>query len=321
MSKHYATYQFRGYVNRNQRCRLEDTLAQCAVFYNAALQERRDAWRMKGKGISYIDQCRSLTLIRADHPDWAALDSNIGRGVLRRVDHAYAGFFRRLKAGQKPGYPRFKPLSRYTCIELKEPRTEMVKHSPCGKFAYVRIKGLPIIKLHLIKGRTLPFCDQLKTLRILQRPNGIMVDLGYEVERDPLPAIGQAIGIDLGVNNRIGLSDGTKVASRRIDRRHERRLQRAIARSHMGSNRRRKRMNMLTRERRRNAVRNRNSVHELTSGIVGKYDRIAIEKLIIPNMTRTARGTVESPGVNVAYKRGLKLTPSTHPASVTSAGA
>ena len=62
---------------------------------------------------------------------------------------------------------------------------------------------------------------------------------------------------------------------------------------------------MLPRERHRNAVRNRNAVHRLTSGIVRDYDQIPIEKLIIPKMTRTARGTVENPGVNVGTKQGL----------------
>ena len=227
MSQHHATYQFRGYVSRNQRHRLEDTLAHCAVLYNAALQERRDAWRMNGKGISYIDQCKSLVLIRSDWPDWEALDTNIGRGVLRRVDRAYAGFFRRVKAGQTPGFPRFKPRSRYTCIELAETRPGMVKHSPCGKFAYLRIKGLPIIMARL-KGRCLPYSTILKSLRIVQRPKGVMVDLGYKAERESLPANERAIGIDLGVNNRLALSDGTMVDSRRIDCRRERRLQRAV---------------------------------------------------------------------------------------------
>lgn len=91
MSKQHTTYQRRGYVSRNQRCRLEDTLAQCAVLYNAALLERRDAWRMKGKSISFIDQCKSLVPVRADLPEREALDSNIGRGVLRRVHRAFPG--------------------------------------------------------------------------------------------------------------------------------------------------------------------------------------------------------------------------------------
>ena len=51
MSQHHVPYQFRGYVSRNQRHRLEDMLGRCALLYNAALQERRDAWRMKGKGL------------------------------------------------------------------------------------------------------------------------------------------------------------------------------------------------------------------------------------------------------------------------------
>ena len=67
-----------------------------ARLYNAALQERRDAYRMAGKSVSLYEQMTELTAIRGDDPEWAALDTSVGRGVLRRLDRAMNAFFRRL---------------------------------------------------------------------------------------------------------------------------------------------------------------------------------------------------------------------------------
>ena len=82
-------------------------------------------------------------------------------------------------------------------------------------------------------------------------------------------------------------------------------LQQRIARCRKGSNRRRKLVQQLARLRRREAVRNRNECHRITTDIIRRFGRIAVEKLTIPKMTRSAAGTVEEPGTNVAAKSGL----------------
>ena len=258
---------------------------------------------MQGVSRSYMDQAKELTLIRQELPEWQELAVGIGRGVLRRVDRAFNAFFRRVKAGQTPGYPRFKPSQRYTCIDIADPTAYMVKHSPDTRKAYIKVKGLPVIELRL--KQPLPDSQQLKTLRILMQPNGVMVDLGYQVEREPLPDTGKAIGLDLGINNRIALSNGEMVETRLEEGKKERRLRRKVARAKKGSKGRRKKVKALSRETRRKKVRNRNEVHRLTTGLIREYDHIAMEGLVVPNMTRSARGTVENPGVNVAAKREL----------------
>ena len=139
----------------------------------------------------------------------------------------------------------------------------------------------------------------------MRRPVGLYVDLGYEVEREPLPANDAAVGLDVGVNNRIATSDGEMVERREVDWARETRLHQAVPRKRRGGNRRRKAAATLARERHRSRVRNRNECHRITTDIVRRYGRIAVEKLTIPNMTRSASGTVEEPGTNVAAKSGL----------------
>ena len=304
MTATHTTFQLHCHVRKGGHVRIAEVCGMLNRLYNAALQERRDAYRMAGVSVSLYDQNTGLTAIRGDDPDWKALDVNVSRGVLRRLDRAMASFFRRVKeAGEAPGFPRFKPVSRFRCIELAQPRPGMVKVQVAGRKAHIRIKGLPVLELRL--KRPLPPSEALKSLRLVKRPNGWYADLAYAVDKEPLPPCEDPVGLDMGVNNRIALSTGEMVGRREIDRTLETRLRQSVARKRKGSHRRRKAVAMLSKETRRNTVRNRNECHRVTTDIVQRFGRIAVEKLTIPNMTQSAAGTVEEPGVNVAAKSGL----------------
>ena len=303
MTMVHQTFQMRGYCRRGGYERLRAALALCTELYNAALQERRDAWRLGRHRVGLYDQQRALTQVRADLPEWCALDVTVGRGVLRRLDRAFQSFFRRIKTGDAPGYPRFKPRSRYRTIELSETRPGMVRTTPDGRRAHIRVKGLPTIEVRL--GRDLPPPEQLRSLRLVFRGEQLYVDLVYAVEVEPLPLSDRAVGVDLGVNQRIALSDGTLVEGRSPDRRRERRLRRAVSRCRKGSRRRRRGVATLARETHRNRVRSRNAAHRITTDLVRGHDLIVVEDLRITNMTRSARGTAEEPGKGVAAKRAL----------------
>ena len=298
MPEIHIAYSQRGYCTESGYRQLEQVLEDCRALYNAALQERRDAWRMNGVNVSWVDQNRSLTAIRAEWPDReGAVDRRVQRGVLRRVDWAYQAFFRRVRTGETPGFPRFQSNRRFRTIEVEAPTEAMLKVRDDGLKAWVKVKGLPCVKLR--SSRPLPSARHLKTLRIVWKPTGIWVDLGFRVEREALPEKAAAVGIHMGVRNRMTLSTGELVERRRVDRSRESRLRQAVERStkrdSLGrvsgpqSNQRAKRLRMLSRETERNARRNRNACHELTTAIVRKYGRIAVEKLNIRDMTRRAR--------------------------------
>ena len=107
------------------------------------------------------------------------------------------------------------------------------------------------------------------------------------------------------MNNRIALSTGEMVERRGPGREREGRLRQVVARKVKGSKRRRKAVASLSRETRRNTVRNRNECHRITTDIVRRFGRIAVEALRVQDMTRSAAGNMENPGVNVAAKSGL----------------
>lgn len=102
---------------RADQARLLSVLHRCRVLYNAALEERRASYLKIGTSPSFFDQCKSLTVIRSEDPAYDELDATMTRlTVLDRLDKAYKGFFRRVKAGEKPGYPRFKGRDRFDTL-------------------------------------------------------------------------------------------------------------------------------------------------------------------------------------------------------------
>ena len=100
---------------------------------NAALEERIDAWRKAGKSISDFDQQNALPEIKADRPEFIALGSHALQQTLRRLDLAFQSFFRRVKAGQTPGFPRFKAAKRFAGFADPDPaRWKLMQHGGSG---------------------------------------------------------------------------------------------------------------------------------------------------------------------------------------------
>ena len=283
----HRTYQMRGYCSRAGYARIREVLHACRWLYNRSLEQRRNIYRVCGKSVTKFTQMKQLTKLRAEQQAWRDLSIQISRGVLARLDRAFQAFFRRVKAGEKPGYPRFQGARRYQCIELAEVTPGMVKGNS------IKVKGLPVIRIR--SSRPLPDSNQLKALRLVMHGRILAVDLVYAEQTNPLSPNTVAVGIDMGVNERMTLSDGSTVERRVVDRKRERRLQRVISRRKRGSAGRRKAVAAFAREKRRNAISNRNACHRITTDLVRRFGYIAVEGLQIRNMTASGG----------SYKKGL----------------
>ena len=95
------------------RERLEQTLYLCRSLYNASLQERRDAYQINRISINYQHQQNQLPDIKQTNPEYKNIHSQVLQNVLKRCERAFEGFFRRIKAKQTAGFPRFKGQNRY----------------------------------------------------------------------------------------------------------------------------------------------------------------------------------------------------------------
>ena len=289
------TFQFRLKPNAAQAAALTRILSDNAETYNAALQERRDAWEMARKSISYRDQQNELTELRKDERfRWMACD--IMRDPLRRVDRAFKAFFARVKRGAKPGFPRWRSRHRYDSFAFSLPvcRERSIKIPNLGD---IRAKG----------GRVINGKAKLCTVKRDGKrwTASVVCDIG---EAPKKRAVSNAVGIDVGLTTLATLSDGTQIENPCWTKRHECRIadaNRALARKKRGSRNRLKARETLRRAHQSAANARLNYIHHVSKWLVANYDLIAFEDLKIANMARSASGTVEEPGKNVAQKRGL----------------
>jgi putative transposase len=227
----------RAYVLRlRPTARQHAALAACVdahrELYNAALQERRDAWAHSRTRISYGDQSAQLTEIRSARPDHALWSFSSQQATLRRLNKAFAGFFRRVKASQRPGYPRFKGKARFDSVEWPRDGDGARWLADQRK---VYLQGIGQVKVHLhrqVRGR-------VKTIQVKRRGRHWMLVLSCDgVAANTLPATGAQAGIDVGIVRYATLSDGTSVDNPRWARASSDRLtaaQKRLRRAQRGS--------------------------------------------------------------------------------------
>ena len=294
----HTTHQVRVYTNSQGHAHLERVLRECAVLYNAALEEWRTAYKTTGKSPSMYDQMKQLTQIRAEDEFWGSISVQVGRGVLQRAERARNAFYRRVKRGEAPGYPRYKSRHRWRTVEVAQPSPSMVKNDS------VNIVGLPRLRIRR-SSREMPDSKCIKSLSVTKRGRRIYAQIGYVVERELLPPSDKIVGIDMGVSDGMALSTGERVGRRRKPDARLKRAQLRLSRCKKGSRRWWQRRTVLSNQQYRERVRNRNECHRITTSLVRRFGLIAVEDLQVKNMVRSARGTVEQPGRNVSQKAGL----------------
>src|SRR5262249_38317740 len=106
------TFKYKLLPTPTQERTLAFVVRRCCELYNAALQERRDAWRKCGVSITGASQSAQLPAIKEVRPEYRAIHSQVLQDVLTRLDRAFQAFFRRVQAGEAPGYPRFQGANR-----------------------------------------------------------------------------------------------------------------------------------------------------------------------------------------------------------------
>ena len=187
-------FKYRLYPTRPQLRDLDRTLMLCRHLYNAALQERREAYKKAGKTVGFYEQKRYLSEIRTELPEYKGIHSQVLQNVIERVDKAFQGFFRRVKSGQKAGYPRFKGQGRYDSFTFPQAGTTGVKLQEGGKRVLLFGIGSVKVKLHH------PLEGNIKTATVKREGEHWYIVFTCEVEPRPLPPNDQVVGVDLGTN-------------------------------------------------------------------------------------------------------------------------
>ena len=271
-----------------QAIALSEMLRDHCSLYNGALEERRGAYRQCGLTVTYGMQSAQLTEIRAFDPQWQGRWSfSSQQATLRRLDKAFAAFFRRVKAGRTPGYPRFRGVGWFDTVEFPKDgdgcRWDSTPHDPVRR---VRFRGVGHVRVHQHR----PVLGRVKTVSVKREGTRWFVILSCdEVPAQPLPATGKTAGIDVGVAHFLTTSHGAHVPNPRHGRRAADRLaaaQQALSRCQRRSRRRHNAVRTVAALHDKVRRQRLDHAHKTALALLRDFDVIAHEKLCITNMVR-----------------------------------
>jgi putative transposase len=275
------TFKFKLKPTPEQERMLDRALILCRHVYNAAIEERREAWRKCGVSVGYYQQKAELPGIKAEMPEYGEVHSQVLQDVVQRVDRAFRAFFRRIKTGETLGYPRCPGRNRYNSVTYPQ----------CGNGATLDNGFLVLSKIGRIAVRwSRPLEGITKTVTVSREADGWYVCFSCaDVTVQPLPPTGQETGLDLGLEAFATTSDGLRIFHPGWYRKAERRLkeaQRRVARCKKGSNRRRKAVTRLAKAHLKVKRQRSDFHHKVALHLVRANDTIYHEALQTANMLR-----------------------------------
>ena len=277
------SHKFRIYPNITQIQQIQKTFGCCRFVFNHFLAERKEQYAQTGKSPTRFQQEKSLTTLKKDLTWLREADSTALQASLQSLDAAYQNFFRRVKQGQKPGYPRFK---------RKHDSRRSYKSKCNGGTIKVLDKAIQLPKLGLVKCHvSKEVKGRILSATVSQNPSGkYFVSLCCtDVEFKPLPSTGATVGLDMGLKALAVTSDGTEYPNHKYLAKSQKKLaklQRQLSRKTKGSGRREKTRIKVARLHEHISNQRSDTLHKLSIDLIRRYDLIAIEDLAPSNMMK-----------------------------------
>lgn len=262
--------KYRIYPTKSQVYLLENTLEGCRLYYNHLLSQRKDGWKNNKKHYTCFEQQK----INKDFLDNAAFDiyAQVIQNVAVRVDLAFKAFFRRLKNGENPGYPRFKNFGRYDSFTYPQRGWKLQEH-------YIHIPKIGKIKSVIHKNIN----GNIKTCTVKKEADKWYIIFCYETECEIINSeTNESVGIDVGLSKFAIFSDETIISNPRFFKEEEKKIAKLQSRKDKTKNRK---LNKAI-QKRHNKIKNKRKdfCHKLSRKIVNKYSKIFVEDLNINNM-------------------------------------
>ena len=273
-----TAYKFRMYPNRQQQAQLDVTLETCRHLYNTALADRKNCYELEGISRSYEDQAATLTLEKKEGK-WQGIFSQVLQDVLRRLDKSFKAFFRRVKAGEKPGYPRFKGRGWYKSFTYPQAGFKIEG----SKLTLSKIGTIRIFKHREVEGK-IKTCTIKKDL--LGHWYAVLV---AEIEDVSAVEPTTTIGVDVGLKSLITTSAGESIQYPRYYIQLEEKLaaaQRSLSRKKRGSANRRKAKAKVAKISKRIQNLRDEFLHQVSRKLVDSADIIVFENLNINGMLK-----------------------------------
>lgn len=277
------SYKFRIYPTPAQENLIQRTFGCCRFVFNHFLEERIKQYKQTGKAPTRFQQDKSLTAIKKELVWLREVDATALQASLQFLNAAYQNFFRRVKQGQKPGYPKFK--SKHNC-------RRSYKSKCVGTNIKILDNVIQLPKLGLVKCRiSKKVKGRILSATVNQNPSGkyFVALCCTDVEVAPLPSTGAVVGIDLGLKSFAITSDGTEYPNHKYLVKSTKRLakfQRQLSRKSKESKRWGKARVKVARLHEHVTNQRKDTLHKLSTDLVRNYDLIAIEDLAPSNMVK-----------------------------------
>lgn len=273
------TFKYRAYANSRTIANAENWLKLCHNLYNVALQQRIMIYKQDKGRISCYKQMNQLPEIKKAFPEYSSVGSQVLQQVLERLDRSYQNFFRRIKNGEKVGFPRFKGRDRYNSFTLKQCGWKL-----SGK--YLSIYNMGILKLKISQ----PIQGDIKAITISRQSNKwYVLFICDNILELKLPQSQKSVGIDVGIKSFCIDSDNNIIDNPKYFRQLEkslRRKQRKLSRCKRSSNHRHKAKLLVTKTHEHIKNQRNDFLHKTANHYVKNYGFIAVENLNIKGMVK-----------------------------------
>ena len=277
------TFKYKLRPTPGQSAQFVATVRVCRELYNAALQERRDAWRMGHVSVNYYQQKAELPEIRAYREDCAAINAQVLQDVTLRIERTFKAFFRRVQNGEQPGYPRFKGRNRYHSFTYPQVGPHGCAQIDNGFLVLSKIGRVAVRWSRPLEGTP-------KTITISEEADGWYACIACaDVPVQPLSLTGQETGIDVGLKVFLMTAEGAAIENPRHYRKAEKALgcaERRKNRRKQGSKRRRKAVVLLRKKHQKIARARRDFHHKTALALVRQYDTMYFEDVQVANLMK-----------------------------------
>lgn len=273
-------YHYRLYPTKAQKKKLRETLELCRWTYNETLALRKNAWENEQKNINFYDSKKMIPIWKEEKPELKTVHSQVLQEIIKRVDLAFQAFFRRVKAGENPGYPRFKGYGRYDSFTYTQSgfglNDNILNLSKIGDIK---------IKLHR------PIEGNIKRLTIRRSitQKWFVSILTDQDSHNLLEPSDKSVGIDVGLTSFAALSDGTFIENPRFyvkEQKNLTKVQRKHSKAIKGTPERKKTLKVLQRVHERIYNKREDFIQKLSKSFIEKYGIICFEDLNIKNMVK-----------------------------------
>ena len=275
------SFQFRLNLTRKQTRALEEQLNECRWLYNELLEQRKLAYEELNITLTKYQQSMFLPELKLERPQLDIVHSQVLQNVVDRLDKAFQAFFRRCKAGEKPGFPRFRGIHRYNSFCYPQSGFSLVGSE-------LKISKIGKIRVNMHR----PIEGEIKTCTLRKNASDNWdVSFSCEVEMQPQIPKEDSIGIDVGLTHFAVFSNDQKISNPRFFRNSEKNLakaQRGLAKLKKGSKERQKKGKAVAKIHEKIRNQRKDFCHKESRKIIDQYQYICVEDLNIRHMVKNS---------------------------------